>query len=115
MHIKIYRHSIGFGLAFLLFTLVENLIAQNLPVDIIQVVKDFDARLDEAEKIKVTPEIPVSDTGRSKYNYDVNPGILELKYSAPQIRPIAMKPAEAIPSYPFCNTQIHLATFFVAG
>lgn len=74
---------------------------QNLPVDVIQIVKDFDARLDEAEKIKVTPEIAPPDTSRAKYNYQVNPGILELKYSAPQIRPIAMKPAEAIPSYPF--------------
>lgn len=74
---------------------------QNLPVDIIQVVKDFDARLDEAERIKVNPKIPAPDTSSLKYRYEVNPGIQELKYGAPQIRPLAIKPAEPIPSYPF--------------
>ena len=101
MYLSKYKISFRICLTLMLGILTKTLLAQNLPVDIIQVVKDFDARLDEAEKIKVTPEIPVADTGRSKYSYEVNPGILELKYSAPQIRPIAMKPAEPIPSYPF--------------
>ncbi len=85
-----------------LISLSTHLSAQkDLPVDVINVVKDFDAKLAEAEKIKVNPEIPGADTGKLTYRYDVNPGIQELKYSAPQIRPIAMKPAEPIPVYPF--------------
>lgn len=78
-----------------------NVFSQNLPVDVIQVVKDFDARLDEAEKIKVKADIPSTDTSKNKYAYEVNPGILELKYSAPQIKPLAMKAAEPLPNYPF--------------
>lgn len=101
MCLRINKILIGFVISLGLASITNTLFAQNLPVDVIQVVKDFNARLDEAEKIKVTPEIPVTDTGRSKYNYEVNPGILELKYSAPQIRPIAMKPAEPIQSFPF--------------
>lgn len=61
---------------------------QNLPVDIIQVVKDFDARLDETERVKINPTIPAADTSLLKYRYLVNPGIQELKYGAPQIRPL---------------------------
>ncbi len=74
---------------------------QNLPVDIIQVVKDFDARLDETERVKINPTIPAADTSLLKYRYLVNPGIQELKYGAPQIRPLAVKSAEPIPVYPF--------------
>ncbi|MEP7320646.1 MAG: hypothetical protein ABI761_01960 [Saprospiraceae bacterium] len=74
---------------------------QNLPGSVVQVVKDFEARLDETEKIKVNPELPYNDTSKIKYRYEVNPGIQELKYSAPQIRPIQIKAAEPIPVYPF--------------
>ncbi|MFZ1716604.1 MAG: hypothetical protein WAT88_14990, partial [Saprospiraceae bacterium] len=74
---------------------------QDLPVDVIQVVKDFDARLIEAEKIKVNPEVTPTDASPIKYQYQVNPGVQALNYSAPQIRPLAMKSAEPVPVYPF--------------
>lgn len=73
---------------------------QNLPVDVIQVVKDFDARLDETEKIKVNPQVIAPDTTKKNYRYQVNPGVLELKYPAPALRPVAMKGADKIPTYP---------------
>ena len=74
---------------------------QNLPGSVVQVVKDFDAKLIETEKIKVNPDIPSTDTSKIRYEYHVNPGVSDLKYGAPQIRPIQMKPADPIPTYPF--------------
>jgi len=74
---------------------------QNLPVDVIQVVKDFDARLDETEKIKINPRVLAPDTTKKNYRYQVNPGVLDLKYPAPALRPVAMKAGEKIPVYPF--------------
>lgn len=74
---------------------------QNLPGSVVQVVKDFDAKLIETEKVKVNPDIPPVDTSKIRYEYQVNPGISDLKYGAPQIRPIQMKPADPIPTYPF--------------
>ncbi len=74
---------------------------QNLPVDVIQVVKDFDARLDETEKIKINPQVLAPDTTKKNYRYQVNPGVLDLKYPAPPLRPVAMKAGEKIPIYPF--------------
>lgn len=74
---------------------------QKLPVDVIQVVKDFDARLDETEKIKINPELIASDTTKKSYQYTVNPGVLDVKYAAPQIRPVPLKPADPLPVYPF--------------
>ena len=53
---------------------------QDLPVDVIQVVKDFDARLIEAEKIKVNPEVTPTDASPIKYQYQVNPGVQALNY-----------------------------------
>ncbi len=65
---------------------------EKLPVDEIEVVKHFDARLIEAQKIPLTPRLPEPDSLARQYQYQVTADIPKLTYPAPQIRPLALRP-----------------------
>lgn len=74
--------------------------AQNaLPSENIEVVKDFDARLIEAQKLIIRPKPVEIDTTSRHYNYSVSVDIPEVEYLEPTIRPIGFKSAPKPKSY----------------
>ncbi|HMQ07987.1 MAG TPA: hypothetical protein PKC30_11840 [Saprospiraceae bacterium] len=62
-----------------------------LRTDIVDVVKTFEARLEEARMITVIPPAPVITPLERTYRYDVTIVPLELNFPDPVIRPISMK------------------------
>jgi hypothetical protein len=60
------------------------------------VIKNFDARLIDAEKVKTTPYLPSIDTSTKAQNYNVPTRSVNVAYLPPKLRPIAMKP-EGVP------------------
>jgi hypothetical protein len=63
----------------------------DLPSEEVEVIKDFEAALEESFKINVKPELPPVDTSSKNLLYDVPNKTINLDYLPPKIRPIAMK------------------------
>jgi hypothetical protein len=57
----------------------------------VEVIKDFDARLLDANKVDLTPTLPALDTSTQRQTYVVPPKGLQLKYAAPKLRPVGFK------------------------
>lgn len=74
-------------------TPVLHLIAQpgGLPTEKVEVVKSFNARLADAEKIHVGPAMPPLDTALQINPYKVDAEPLALEYEAPKLRPLALR------------------------
>lgn len=68
----------------------------DLPSDQVEVIKIFEAQLQESEKVPVLPELPSLDTTVQKQNYEVPAKNIEVEYPAPRIRPITFKSGEEI-------------------
>ncbi len=85
----------------LLFSLVANaLFAQDeLPTGDVTVVKHFEAKLMDAERIPVLPELPPPDTARQVGLYHLPPKSLEVDYPAPRIRPLRFRGEKLSPTY----------------
>lgn len=84
--------------ALSVFAFAQTASAQKeLEGDNVTVVKDFDARLLDANKVNVTPSLPPLDTTTQKQTYTVPPHPSNVKYDAPKLRPIGIKagPKEA--------------------
>lgn len=64
---------------------------KELEGDNVTVVKDFDARLLDANKVNVLPSLPPLDTTTKKQNYVVPPHPSNVVYDSPKLRPIGMK------------------------
>ncbi len=64
---------------------------KDLPSEQVEVIKLFQARLEDAKKINIEPESPESRILET-FSYEVNIRPLELNYLEPVIRPIAMIP-----------------------
>ena len=62
----------------------------DLPAEQVEVVKQFEARLEDAKKINIAPEAP-KQRSLEQFNYNVNTRPIELLYLDPVITPIAMK------------------------
>lgn len=87
-------------LFFVLCATVQPLFAQpNLPSEEVEVIKDFEARLEDSEKIDAIPELPELDTTIRNLTYTVQPESLQVPYRAPKIRPLAMKRDKVTPAY----------------
>jgi hypothetical protein len=84
---RVYTLIIGFLFTFNILSAQEE-----RPAEQVEVIKNFEARLADAEKINLTPKLVKIDTSAKDYRYNVNASSLELKYEAPTIRPIAMRP-----------------------
>ena len=69
------------------------------PAEQVEVIKNFEARLADAEKIKVSPKLPTLDTTKKVYQYNINTAAVDLNYQAPSIRPIAMRPDKPADAY----------------
>ena len=85
---KALKNSIFFlvlGLPFML-----NAQQPDLPAEEVDVIKSFDARLADAERFRLDPELPPLDTSVRRQNYDLTTRSLEVAYLPPKIRPLAM-------------------------
>lgn len=65
----------------------------NLPTEEIQVIKAFEARLADAKQVQINPSLPQLDLEPKRYDYDVTIIPLDIEYTKPIIRPLAMKPS----------------------
>lgn len=70
-----------------------NFVYAQKPVEAQQeIIKNFDARLIDAEKVSTTPLLPSIDTATRPQTYNVQPRSVGVTYLAPKLRPIALKP-----------------------
>lgn len=75
--------------------------SQDLSSDLQEVVKSFEAQLEEANKIQIKPTIVTVLPVKKKYLYSVTIVPLDIKYPEPTIKPIATEPDLPFSSYPF--------------
>lgn len=80
---------------------VSSLVSAQIEVNQVEVVKQFEAEIEEAEKINIPPVIAIPKMEKKKYKYDVTIVPLSLKYPEPEIKPLSMKRDEAIESDQF--------------
>lgn len=73
--------------------------AKDLEGENVEVIKDFDARLLDANKIDVTPSLPALDPTVKEQAYNVPPKGVALKYAAPKLRPVGFKTETVPPDY----------------
>lgn len=59
--------------------------------DKVDVVKDFNARLADAERVRLNPTQPQPDTARSKITYTISNKALNVQYLPPKVTPQSLK------------------------
>ncbi len=89
--------KIRIALLFVTMSLASGLLQaqKDLPAGQVDVVKNFEARLLETEKIGLKPTLPQLDTATRRQQYDVIPKTLAVEYLPPKIRPLGMR-SEAV-------------------
>ena len=65
----------------------------------VEVIKDFDARLKDTEKIELKPSLPNPSKVVKTQTYNVPPRTMQVEYLPPKIRPIAMRGDKLPPAY----------------
>ncbi len=81
-------------------TIGETIYAQgNLETGEVEVIKDFDARLKDTEKVVVKPMLPNTNRQTITQSYNIPPRTMQVEYVAPKIRPIAMRGDKLSPAY----------------
>lgn len=60
----------------------------------VEVIKSFEANLEDAQKITIKSVLPIQKPFSPSYKYDITIAPIELKYPEPQIKPLAMNPEE---------------------
>ncbi|MEZ4907049.1 MAG: hypothetical protein R2771_05280 [Saprospiraceae bacterium] len=63
-----------------------------LKIEDVKVIKDFDVQIADFNKINIDPVLPTYDIKSRTYTYSVRPLPVKLDYEKPQIRPLALKP-----------------------
>lgn len=63
------------------------------------VIKNFDAKLLETERINVNPVLPAVDTTTKAQTYSIPNKVLNVDYTAPKMRPVAIKTEKLPPQY----------------
>lgn len=71
----------------------------DLPSEEVEIIKDFEAALEESNKLEIKPELPSLDSTSRTLIYNVPSKILDVEYLPPKIRPIAMKRDRIPPIY----------------
>ena len=71
----------------------------DLNTEQVEVIKNFDARLLDAERINVVPQLPSLDTATRRQAYNINERTLNVEYLPPKIRPLAMRRDALAESY----------------
>ncbi len=80
------------------FTLLatSQLVAQKdttkIQLNQVEVIKSFEANLEDAQKVTIKSVLPVQKPFTPSYKYDITIVPIELKYPDPQIKPLAMNP-----------------------
>ncbi|MCB0635515.1 MAG: hypothetical protein KDC54_02800, partial [Lewinella sp.] len=70
----------------------STLLAQgDLPSGQVDIVKSFEARLAEANRVEVKPVLPALDTSTRRLQYTVVPKDIAVEYLPPKIRPLAFR------------------------
>lgn len=64
---------------------------QNGPTDKVDIIKNYEAQLLDANKLNVTPTLPPLDTSTKYQDYVVPPRPVKVKYDAPKLKPLGMK------------------------
>ena len=72
---------------------------KDVPSQSQDVIKNFDAKLLETERINVQPVLPAVDTATKAQAYSVPNKILNVNYTAPSMRPVAIKTEKLPPQY----------------
>lgn len=73
---------------------------EGLPAEEVEVIRSFEARLIDSEKLTLTPPVIKPDSSQALvYNYSLNPRPYSVEYSDPEIRPIAMRKEQAPKNY----------------
>lgn len=83
----------------------------NLGSEDIIVIKEYEARIADAQKINTKPTTQEVDVEKQSLRYDVPEKLIELKYPAHTVRPLAMpkvKPNNYLSSYAKLGFGIHL-------
>ncbi len=72
---------------------------KDLPTEQVSIIKDFDARLLESNKINVPPALPPLDTSSRRFDYLVPQRPHPIAYENPALRPLGMRTVK--PEKPF--------------
>ncbi|MEL6717127.1 MAG: hypothetical protein AAFP82_00255 [Bacteroidota bacterium] len=83
----------------LLFVAGATFAQDDLESGSVEVIRSFDARLLDSEKINLNPSLPNVDTTTKRLRYDVPMRILDIKYPPPRIRPLALGGDRLPPAY----------------
>lgn len=75
----------------LLFVSFALLAQGDLPSGQVDIVKNFEARLAEANRVDVRPELPALDTITRRLNYNIVSKDVPVEYLPPRIRPLAFR------------------------
>ena len=85
-----YHLIISFNLLFA--SVYGQVDSTKLDIKQVEVVKSFEANLEQANIVVVKPVSPAQKVFNPKYEYDISIVPLELKAPDPQIKPLAMNP-----------------------
>lgn len=81
---------------FITLLVTSQLGAQNdttkIQLNQVEVIKSFEANLEDAQKVTIKSVLPVQKPFSPAYKYDITIVPIELKYPDPQIKPLAMNP-----------------------
>ncbi|MEM9846662.1 MAG: hypothetical protein AAF847_02140 [Bacteroidota bacterium] len=72
---------------------------ENLESGSVEIIRSFDARLLDSEKINLNPSLPAVDTSSKRQRYNIPIQSLDIKYPPPRIRPLALSGDRLPPSY----------------
>jgi hypothetical protein len=84
------QHKISI-IAVLFGLLPHFVVAQTGPTDKVDIIKNYEAQLLDANKLNVTPTLPALDTSTKYQDYVVPPRPLKVTYDAPKLKPLGMK------------------------
>jgi len=66
--------------------------SDKIEVDQVEVIKAFEAKLSDAERISVSPSLPKITPVEKTYNYQITIVPIDIEYPDPIIKPLAMNP-----------------------
>ncbi|MCB0685011.1 MAG: hypothetical protein KDC53_00760 [Saprospiraceae bacterium] len=73
--------------------------AQDLQTETVEVVKNFEARLADANKQRLEPAPEVKEVSDQKFAYNIEEKVMEVEYLPPSIRPIGVSTTPLDPGY----------------
>lgn len=86
-------------IAMLLISTILQAQSTGLPGEEVDVVKEFNARLIETNRVRIDPELPPLNTEVPLQTYNISGKVLNVQYLPPRIRPIALDRVDQGPVY----------------